>query len=217
MYYYMLVILLGFTIRLSHAQYEKGAKFGLVEVGFSGNLNSTENPTKSIEGSSTSTYTSLSYKRGAFSKNNFAKGWILGYSLETYKYSNNKYPGSSLLTHNVNVGYFINKFLPLSKSLVSYGQLTSKLGTSFETRDSLRDRNKNYFLQAGLNLGLRYHFKPKWFVNAEIVLINITYRDFVRESDGNLRPFFSYSKATQLEIQSLLNSGYISLSIGKSF
>lgn len=212
----LFIILLGFTIQFCQAQYQKGAKFGLIELGFSGGSNNVENVAQTIKATSARNYVMLNYRRGVFRKDNFATGWILGYGLETYKYTNSKYPGSSLLTHNVSAGYFVDKFIPISNSLVGYGGLLGKAGTSFETRDSSsKYNNKIYFLDASVNLGLRYHFNPKWFVNAETSLINISYRDYLSKSDFGQS--YSYSNATRFEIRSLFNSGYIFLSIGKSF
>lgn len=198
-------MLFGIALHFSQAQYDKGKHFGLVGLGLSGR-GSTDHfiyPSSTTDSKSSNFRLSFNYKRGTFTKVNFAQGWIAEYDLSADVDNTNE---RTRLTHSIGAGYFVDKFIPLSKSLYCYGELQGLLGTSFVTGS---DRYKPYSisLTTSLNGGLRYQFKNQWFINGEANLAQFTLSNQHYENEN----IFSVNVRGSMYASSLF------LSIGKTF
>jgi hypothetical protein len=200
-----LVMLFGVALHFSQAQYDKGKHFGLVGFSLKG-IGSTDHsvyPSYTEDINSSNFGLSLSYKRGTFAKINFAHGWVTKYNLSAYIDNIHVRTG---LTHSIGAGYFVDKFIPLSKSLYCYGELQGLLGTSFVTgNDSYRPYSIS--LTTSLNGGLRYQFKNQWFLNGETNLAQFSLSNYHYRSENTFR----------VNVSGSMYASSLSLSIGKTF
>jgi len=209
---------------LSTAQYNKGSRFWLAEGTFTGSiyLNSSLGDRKYTAGSyfdkdfqiKNHTIT-IAYKNGSFSANNKAKGWLVSYNIIFNQFtssqkSTNSYSNFNLTetnyTHAFNGGYFIDKFIPISKSLAIYGEVLGKIGFSFNNGKGISPAH-DIHIAANANLGIRYFINKKIFVNGQASLANI-----------NLQSLTVNDKTSaKVDISSIMTINTISIAFGKSF
>ena len=200
-----LVMLFGVALHFSQAQYDKGKHFGLVGFSLSGRGSTDHSvyPSSTTDSKSSILGLSVSYKRGTFTKVNFAQGWIAKYDLSA---DISRITEVISLTHGVGAGYFVDKFIPLSKSLYCYGELQGLLGASFVTGNQSY-RPYSISLTTSLNGGLRYQFKNQWFINGET---NLAQFSLSNQSTP-------YTNTFNVNFRGSMYASSLSLSIGKTF
>lgn len=210
----MMFVMISF---LSKAQYEKGSKFWQVEGTFSGVSSSIKNKDFNFyDAESNSHNIGLSFKRAVFKEDYLAKGWSVDYNLFSGKSSvTSPKNENQTYAHTIGVGYFVDKFKPLSKSLAIYGEVNGKIGYSFvngspnfTNADGSYSSysNNSYNIGAGVNFGVRYFLKKNLFINGETSLVNF-----------NVSHSTSPIKQTNLYFNTIMNVSSLSISIGKSF
>ena len=209
----MMFVMISF---LSKAQYEKGSKFWQVEGTFRGSSSSIKNNDFNFyDAESNSHSIGLSFKRAVFKEDYLAKGWSVDYNLFSGKSSvSSPMNESQTYIHNIGVGYFVDKFKPLSKSLAIYGEVNGKIGYSLVNGSPIYtsvDGNNtyasdSYYIGAGVNFGVRYFLKKNLFINGETSLLNL-----------NVSHSTSPSKQTNVYFNTIMNVSSLSISIGKSF
>lgn len=209
----MMFVMISF---LSKAQYEKGSKFWQVEGTFSGASSSIKNKDFNFyDAESNSHSIGLSFKRAVFKEDYLAKGWSVDYNLFSGKSSvTSPMNENQTYIHYIGVGYFVDKFKPLSKSLAIYGEVNGKIGYRFvngsPTYTSVDGNgtygSDSYNIGAGVNFGVRYFLKKNLFINGETSLVNF-----------NVSHSTSPIKQTNVYFNTIMNVSSLSISIGKSF
>ncbi|WP_044170709.1 hypothetical protein [Flectobacillus major] len=205
----LVFMLIGMATHLSQAQYEQGTKFWQVDGRFSGSISSSSVST-GMSGMLDQKFgahsVGLSFKRGVFTGQNTAKGWLLGYNVQSFHSTSGNSAGLDWYNHTIEAGYFVDKFKPLSKSVAIYAEMLGKAGYGFQSGDYL-ESTKTYNVGASVNFGVRYQLKNKWFLNAETSLVNLNFQH-VNDNTSN------YSN---LKFNSIMNVSTLGIAIGKSF
>lgn len=163
-----LTVILLMAHNSSQAQYDPGTKYWVVGGSLSGNF------AKNITYSQSSHLQSLNiyFKSGKFGANKVSRGWLADYSLLWTESSNFFNYGS----HSIGAGYFINKFLPLNKSIGLYAEATGT-GRYIFDKSNNGDKNDGFGASIQANVGLRYHFKSKLFLDCSANIGSVSYQN----------------------------------------
>ncbi len=213
----LLVVMLFMISSHAKAQYEKGKKFWQIQGAFNGASSTIKNKDFNFYNAESNNHSiGLSFKRAVFKEDYLAKGWLIDYNLFSGKSSvSSPQNESQTYVHSIGVGYFVDKFQPLSKSLAIYGEAQGRLGYNFlngsPTFTNADGSNSSYFRDSynvgvGVNVGVRYFLKKNLFINGETSLMNLN----VSHSSSSINQ-------TNVVFNTIMNVSSLSISIGKSF
>lgn len=162
-----LTVILLMVHNSSQAQYDPGTKYWVVGGGLSGNF------VKNLTYSQSSHLQSLNiyFKSGKFGANKVSRGWLADYTLMWTESGNYFKYGS----HSIGAGYFINKFQPLNKNIGLYAEATGT-GRYLFDRSNNGVKNDGFGASIQANVGLRYHFKSKLFLDCSANIGSINYK-----------------------------------------
>ncbi len=207
----LLLIATFFTIsHLSKAQYNKGSKFWLAEGTFIGSIYSSSQTADTYDVQKNNHNITLAFKKAYFTEKNIAKGWLLSYNVISTSLSNTTSTTKNTYidnyNHTLNGAYFIDKFIPLSKSLAVYGEVLGKIGFGFNSGKGVASTHEIH-IGANANVGIRYFINKQLFINGQTSLVDISLKSLTADS----------KTSTNININSLMTVNTVSIGIGKSF
>ncbi|MDI9877985.1 hypothetical protein [Flectobacillus longus] len=162
-----LTVMLLMVHNSSQAQYDPGTKNWLM----GGSLNGTfgnyfvSSQTGHVQN------LNLYFKSGKFGANKVSRGWLVDYTLMWTESGVNFKYGS----HTIGAGYFINKFQPLNKNIGLYAEAVG-MGKYLLARSNQGYKNDGWGASILANVGLRYHFKSKLFLDCSANIGSVNYQ-----------------------------------------
>ena len=114
----------------------------------------------------------LYFKSGKFGANKVSRGWLADYTLMWTESSVDFKYGS----HAIGAGYFINKFQPLNKNIGLYAEAVG-MGKYLLARSNQGYKNDGFGASIQANVGLRYHFKSKLFLDCSANIGSVNYQN----------------------------------------
>ncbi|MDI9873104.1 outer membrane beta-barrel protein [Flectobacillus rivi] len=163
-----LTVILLMVHNSSQAQYDPGTKYWVVGGGLIGNF---RNAFTSSQALAHEQNLNLHFKFGKFGDNKVSRGWLADYTLEWHESSSSSKYGS----HSIGAGYFINKFQPLNKNIGLYAE-ASGIGRYLLTRSNNGYKSDGFHASIQANVGLRYHFKSKLFLDCSANIGSVNYQ-----------------------------------------
>ena len=217
---FLFLLCTSISLSFSFGQTSKNTKFWMVNLGTFGNssksTHSSNSPTISQSNrtdSNNSFFVALSM--GKFFKDNVAHGFRINYSNVsshvTNNSVNNNYKEFNGNQDNVELGYFITRFIPVNSQFYFYGNLNPNVYYSYHTSkyDNLEaEKQRGYNISIKADVGMRYIFKNNFFIDTNTSLGRIGY------FWANIK---DVSETSGLELYSESLFSNFSIGIGKSF
>ena len=152
----------------SQAQYDPGTKNWLVGGSLSGTFANAFTSSQTAYTQNLNIY----FKSGKFGANKVSRGWLADYTLMWTESSVDFKYGS----HAIGAGYFINKFQPLNKNIGLYAEAVG-MGKYLLARSNQGYKNDGFGASIQANVGLRYHFKSKLFLDCSANIGSVNYQN----------------------------------------